>query len=54
MKKIYQKPTTILVYVELQKMIADSETIAIGESVTTAAGAESRSNGGSFWDDDEE
>jgi hypothetical protein len=50
MKKIYQIPTTLIVRVETQKMIAES--IAFGDSVTTAAGAESRR--GDFWDDEDD
>ena len=51
MKKTYQIPTTTMLHVELQQMIASSEKVGFGEKVNTAAGAESR---GVFFDDDEE
>lgn len=52
MKKIYQKPAIMLVKVHTEKMIAASE-LRIGDTVTTASGAESRRRG-SLWDDDED
>ena len=50
MKKVYINPTTSIVNIETAQMIAAS--IGFGDSVESAAGAESRK--GSFWDDDEE
>ena len=50
MKKIYQIPTTIVIRVETQQMIAES--LGFGNTVNSAAGAESRDGG--FWDDDDD
>lgn len=53
MKKIYQTPTTTVVNVKLQQMIAGSEKINVGQSYNGSSTIESR-RGGSVWDDDEE
>lgn len=50
MKKTYQIPTIKVVRVETLQMIAES--IYMGDSVTTASGAESRRR--DFWDDEED
>ncbi len=51
MKKTYQIPTTKVVKVELQKMIAASETIGVGGSYS---GGSIESRRGDVWDEDEE
>lgn len=53
MKKTYQNPTTKIVKIHTVQMIAASETLGFGASVTTAAGTESR-QGGDFWEDEDE
>ena len=47
-------PTTKVVKIHTVKMIAASEKILFGDSVTSAAGAESRDRFADFWDDDED
>lgn len=47
MKKIYQKPNTEIVEVELQQMMAESDTVTKGGSYNGSATIESRS-----FDDD--
>ena len=44
MKKTYMNPTTTVVMIEVAKMIAASDSLGIGDSVNSAAGAESRSD----------
>ncbi len=51
MKKAYQIPTTTVVNIELQQMIAASEEVTIGGSYR---GGAIQSRQGSSWDDEEE
>ena len=54
MKKIYQNPTTTVMRIELQQMIAASpatEQMVIGDPVDNASGADARSF--SIWDDED-
>jgi len=52
MKKIYENPTLKIVHLRPMTMIMASENVAVGETVTSASGAEAK--GGSWtWDDDE-
>ena len=43
----------MVVKIQAVQMIASSENMIFGSSVTSASGAESR-RGGSFWDDDDD
>lgn len=51
MKKTYQIPTTIVIRIAVQHLMAGSEQLGFGDNVITASGADSR-EGGSFFDDD--
>ena len=51
MKKKYENPTLNIVHLKPTKMIMSSETVPVGDSVTSASGAEAK--GGMFWSDDE-
>jgi len=54
MKKIYENPTLNIVHLKPMRMIMTSETVAVGETVTSASGAEAKGGfGGWTWDDDE-
>ena len=51
MKKKYENPTLKIVHLKPTKMIMSSETVPVGDSVTSASGAEAK--GGMFWSDDD-
>ena len=53
MKKQYINPQTIIVSVEAQQMIADSQLVNFGSGTKSGGSAASR-RGYSIWDDDEE
>ena len=53
MKKTYQNPTTKTVKIHTVQMIAASEKLYFGDTVSTAADSDSR-QGGDFWDDEDE
>ena len=56
MKKIYQNPEMKIVKVQVAQMIAaspETTTVEVGEPVTTAEDAESRSFNSSIWDEEE-
>jgi len=52
MKKTYQNPETTVVRIEAPHILAGSEKLKIGDSVTDASGAETRRNY-NVWGDDE-
>lgn len=52
MKKKYENPTLNIVHLKPTKMIMSSETVPVGDDVTSASGAEAK--GGMFWSDDSE
>ncbi len=53
MKKTYQNPEIKIVKIETTQMIAASEQMGFGTSVTTATSADSRQSY-DFWYDEEE
>ena len=53
MKKIYENPTLTIVHLKPMRMMFTSETVPVGDSVTSASGAEAKSGFGG-WDDDVE
>ena len=53
MKKTYQNPTTDIIRVETQQMIADSMPVDGSKTITSSDAILSR-RGGSAWDDDED
>ena len=53
MKKIYENPTLTIVHLKPMRMMITSETLPVGESVTSASGAEAKGGFGG-WDDDVE
>jgi len=53
MKKTYQIPTTKVIRIAVQHLMAGSEQLGFGDNVTTASGADSR-EGDSFFDDSDD
>ena len=53
MKKTYQNPEMKIVRVQLQQMIAASDSVKLGGSYDGSSAIQSR-NAGSFWDEDED
>lgn len=56
MKKIYQNPEMKIVKVQVAQLMVTSPattTVEVGDNLTTAEGAESRSFNTSIWDDEE-
>ena len=54
MKKIYEHPTLNVVHLKPMTMIMASENVEVGDSVTSASGAEAKGGfAGWSWDDDE-
>ena len=49
MKKTYINPTMEIVKVATQQMLAASEQVGFGSSVSSAAGAEGRDDDGDDW-----
>jgi len=54
MKKTYQNPELKIVKIQSAKIIAASLQLGIGDTVTSANGAEARGHRESVWDDDED